>query len=241
VKIKKNRKVKFKSILRILSFFLIIGLFIEAYIYFPRLIVIREIVCKSQFGPCNEIVNYNLNQFTETKMKDTNKLINDYLSKNVLVGDYKSEYMFPDKLVVNVIENKPNYALKVGKQKYLLVDSEGYIITSQESTNLPFVDGNTEKTIAEKIEDSNFFALELVYLMYDSIEFSEARIIESRLEIALDSGILVLFPLNGDKKLLAGSLSLILSRLNQEEGETRIEDVQEVKIIDLRFNNPVIK
>lgn len=237
----KNHKKNLKLILRIASLFLVFGLFVIAYLYLPRLIIIREVECKSQFGPCNEIVNYNINQVVGINMKDANRLINDYLTSNVLVKEYKTEFRAPDVLLINIIEKKPNYALKVDEDKFLLIDSEGYVIALDESTNLPFIEVNNMWEVAEKVDDDILFALDLVYEVNNSLEISKAEIVEDRLEVTLENSILVLFPLEGDKNLLAGSLSLILSRLNKEEGETRIEDVQEVEIIDLRFNNPVIK
>ncbi len=46
------------------------------------------------------------------------------------------------------------------------------------------------------------------------------------------------FPLEGDIDTLVGSLRLIFSRLNDEGEGIRMEDIRE---IDLRFNNAVLR
>ena len=54
----------------------------------------------------------------------------------------------------------------------------------------------------------------------------------------IENRILVRFSLEGDIDVLAGSLRLIFSRLNDETTGIRMGDVSE---IDLRFKNPVIR
>ena len=51
----------------------------------------------------------------------------------------------------------------------------------------------------------------------------------------------VIFPLKGDREVLMGTLLVILNQLNSEGRGTKIEDINNFKVIDLRYNNPVIK
>ena len=77
--------------------------------------------------------------------------------------------------------------------------------------------------------------------MFSTYQVQDGEIIDSNLVVEVTGGRSVIFPLQGDKEVLMGSLNLILSRLNSEDEKSRIEGAENVEIIDLRFKNPVLK
>lgn len=93
--------------------------------------------------------------------------------------------------------------------------------------------------MGEKVSQENLFVLNLIYSLYSSYQVGGGKIENQGLVIQLPQGITVIFPLEGDEAVLLGSLRVILDRLNEDIKDSRIE--KEVKVIDLRFQNPVLK
>jgi hypothetical protein len=77
--------------------------------------------------------------------------------------------------------------------------------------------------------------------MFSSYQVREGIIEDESLVIELSQGPRVIFPLEGEKEVLLGSLRLVLSKLNNDAQDSKIENVSGASIIDLRFKNPVIK
>jgi hypothetical protein len=102
--------------------------------------------------------------------------------------------------------------------------------------------------LGERVDDETFFALELLNDMFTYYQIREGKKDSESLLIELKSGQNVIFPLEGDRKVIIASLGIILNKLNSEDNGTRIgsddvglEDCQRGCLIDLRFKNPVIK
>jgi len=82
--------------------------------------------------------------------------------------------------------------------------------------------------------------LQLVYGTSKIQEIQSAQVIGNLLTVELKDGIKVLFPQEGDRDFILGSLTLILSELKKDDMEANIEDRQ-FEIIDLRYKNPVLR
>jgi len=222
-----------------------IGLIIAALILAPKKIIISEIDCQSQFGPCNASIQSIIDRVSnqEKSYYQTKQDIQGVLSNNILIRDYTYHFQFPSTLEVNILERKPKYAIKNGGiEAYALIDEEGYVIYFQDLTGLPFlVTNETPPNAGEKISEKTHFALEVLYGAFSSYQAREGKIEEESLVIELSQGPKVIFPLEGDKEVLLGSLRLVLSKLNSDSQDSQIENVSGARIIDLRFKNPVIK
>lgn len=221
----------------------LMGLGLLLYKVLPNSIKIRTIACQSQFGPCNKNLQASIDSLGELNLVDIREELKSLFSDNVLVKEYSFQFSFPDKLQINIVENKAIYALKKADQaNSLLIDRRGYVLGEQGTTNLPTVETLSDPPkIGEKVGDKTLFALEVIYDVYASYQIQKGEIVDEALVIEFPSGPKVIFPLEGDRQVLLGSLSLILSRLNSDAEKTRIEEVQNVRIIDLRFKNPVLK
>jgi hypothetical protein len=109
-------------------------------------------------------------------------------------------------------------------------------------TSLPLIyleNGLVNSKIGEKVSDQLIFAGELLAEIYKLYNVRIGILKSESLEIELARA-KVIFPLQGDRQVLLGSLSLILSQLNAEPQNFRMSEEGKF-IVDLRFKNPIIK
>lgn len=221
------------------TIFLVIA---SIFITIPKLIKINKIECNSQYGPCSQSLSGDLSKITGENLAGISKFLKNYFKDNPEVTDYSYQYKIPDKLLVNVLEDKPKYSLKdSGKDSFFLIDSSGVAVGIESSSNLPFVEvDNFMINIGDKVTDDKLFALQIINDMFSQYQIKSGKIVENSLEVNLASGVKVIFPLEGNRLALMGALKLINDRLNSNLGDSKIE-LAGVKTIDLRFKNPILK
>lgn len=208
-------------------------------------IKIKHIDCSSQFGECSQEIIRELEAVEKTNYKKTRRQLTDVLKRSILVDQYNTWLTLPSTIRVNVIETKPKYALSDIKESVIaLINSQGVVVAFTETSNLPvlIIDG-LPPNLGEKVSDKQLFALELAFSVASVYEVNKQMLFEDRLEVEL-SGTLsqrVIFPLEGERDVLLGALSLILSRLKVIEQDSRIEKGKIFQTIDLRFKNPVLR
>lgn len=225
--------------------FILLVFFVSLFFIVPKKLKIKKIVCQSQFGPCNASVLGSINKIEngEKSLNDVKKELQGILADSVLVSDYSFHFQFPNIIEVNLLERKPRYSIKAkGTDLYALIDEEGYVIYFQDLTGLPvLITTEPPPNVGEIVSDKALFALEVLYGMFSSYQVREGIIEDESLVIELSHGPKVIFPLEGEKEVLLGSLRLVLSKLNNDAQDSKIENVSGASIIDLRFKNPVIK
>lgn len=224
----------------ILALFLVILIFAPV-IFAPRVISINEIECYSQYGPCNQIISEKIKSFEGKKLTDAKNEIRYFLSASSQAADFFVQFKLPDRLEVNIVEAKPLFAVRnLDSKSAILISKEGEVLNVSNDTNLPNVVTTTSlPEVGEKVDDETFFSLNIVYGLYSTYFVRSGKLENDGLVVEFPNDLTVIFPLKGDNEVLVGSLVAILSRLNEEEGEFRIDDRQ-IKEIDLRFKNPVL-
>ncbi|RLC32944.1 hypothetical protein DRH13_00650 [Candidatus Woesebacteria bacterium] len=225
--------------------FILLAIFVSLFILVPKKLKINNITCQSQFGPCNTSILGLIDKTSNgnKSLDEVKKELHGILANSILISDYSFHFQFPNKIEVNLIERKPKYALKAkGTDSYALVDKEGHVIYFQDLTGLPvLITTEPPPNVGETVSNKTFFALEVLYGMFSSYQVREGKIEDESLVIELSQGPKVIFPLEGENEILLGSLRLVLSKLNNDDQDSKIENVSGASIIDLRFKNPVIK
>lgn len=205
----------------------------------PRVMKITSIVCKSQYGPCSEGLAYKLASLQGQSLSAVKKSLKLVLGSEPAISNYSFQLKLPPSLEVNLVEDKALFALTASDKKhFFLVDNGGVVVRIQDNSNLPLVIlGENPPNVGEKVNPKSLFALQTVSDLYRLYQIKEGRLVNDSLETYLPSGQKVIFPLEGDRELLVGSLALIISRLNQADKDSNIK----VSVIDLRFKNPVLR
>lgn len=221
---------------------LIIGTVFTPIILVPRILTINEVVCSSQFGPCNQIISEGVKKAEKKKLMDAKDELKRFLSADVLVSNYSIQLRLPDRLEVNIVTRKPRYALKGTTSETLaIVGRDGRVIGTEKKSNLPTVEvAGTLPDVGDVVASDILFALDIVYDMYSAYSVSSGKVENESLVVEFKQGLEVIFPLEGERKVLTGSLVAIFSRLNSEDEDFRIDETP-VSIIDLRFKNPVLR
>lgn len=219
-------------------------LFILAIVLFvllvPRMLVIKNIICINQYGSCQETLNLKLENVKGKSLEEVRQEVSAIMRQDLFVKEYVLRYEIPDRVVINAISKKAKFVLKsIDKDKLALVDQDGLVLGLGENSTLPRVFISADyAAVGEKVSKRELFALNLVSDLYYFYQVKEGDMFEDRLEIYLNDGVKVIFPLEGDRNIMLGGLKVILSRLNQDVKDSRIKKVSE---IDLRFKNPVLK
>jgi hypothetical protein len=232
--------VKLLKILIIAGFILALGAFFYAL---PRLIKVKAVSCRSQFGPCSGELNESLTKFQGKNLSEAKRGISELLKSERLVSDFSYQLKLPSTLEVDILQRKASFAI-VNPQinTAALLDRDGAVIKLEETTNLPYLETDeTPPNLGERVSDEKLFLLNIIYEMFSTYQVKSGKLENGYMQVNLPSGIRVIFPEHGDKDVLLGSLALILSKLNSEDKDTRIENENGTSIIDLRFKNPVLK
>lgn len=225
----------FKAALLVLAAISVFALFYSL----PRFIRIKRISCKSQYGECSSVLKEKLTKSEGLGYSKAKSTVAASLAEDNTISEFLIQYKIPDKLSVNVLEKKPKYALK-NSDVYALVDKNGIVINILKETPLPFMEtANTPANVGDKVNPEELFALEILYAVNFLYQTPKGVIEAKSLNVELPEGIKVIFPTSGDRQALLGALRLILDRLNAEPKDSRID--KEIAVIDLRFQNPVLK
>lgn len=209
------------------------------FLSLPALVKVNHLDCKSQYGPCGAALEEKIKKSEGLSLRGAKGTLGSLLKNEVGIEDFSIQYKIPDRLVVDVILTKPKFALKKeGQPQFVLIDKEGIALRWEDSTNLPFVEtGGEVPNVGEIAQSREIFALNLMYDVFSAYEIQMGKITDDSLVIDMEGGLTVLFPLEGDKDVLTGSLALILAKLKLHPQDSRIN----VREIDLRFKNPVLR
>ncbi len=233
--------------MRKIFFFILIICFIFSLVFLaPRFIKIREISCRSQFGPCSDYLSELIARVEDKSLNEVKRDLKKILGDETQVIDFSLRFNLPNKLHVYLIKRKAMVAIRreslVG---FALIDKEGRVIGIEEKTLLPILVVEEESNnleVGKEVSERVRFGGELLNRMSNFYGAKQALIKDGSFEIKLSQGVQVLFPLEGEIDVLLGSLKLILSRLNSEAQDFKIEGEQIYpRLIDLRFKNPIIR
>ena len=198
--------------------------------------------CKTQYGQCDESMQQELTKYLNKSYSEVKKNTNLYLKNNFLINDYFVQYKFPNKLQVDVIIKKAIFCLKSKEYNtFAFVDKNGTVLKLRSSCGLPLVNiKGKAPNVGELVDEKTLVSLRVINETYTSYNIKEGKLINDSLEVRFPRGYKVIFPLDRDVQVLFGSLKLIINRLNSEDSASNIKEGR-VRVIDLRFSNPVLR
>lgn len=122
---------------------------------------------------------------------------------------------------------------------FVILDKDGNVISIEKGSSLPIINVANGQDInikpGSKVPDNLFFAEQIERNVFAAYGIKLAILYTDRIEVKVENGPKVIFPTSGEVDVLMGSLSLILSHLNNANSEIRMGE------IDLRYKNPVIR
>lgn len=228
-----------------IAFILISAAFIPFLIIFLlNFVRVSEVVCENQYGKCSEILSGELEKTKGTSILSARKNILKIISDSFLVKNYSLSYKLPAKYVVHLVERKPTFALESEiSEKVAMVDDEGKVLSFSNGTILPKILVNEElPNPGESVTDEELFSLKLVSQIYSIFKVDKSVIDKQNLTVFFSDGNQAIFPSEGDKKILLGSLIIILNKIKDDNGDFNVilEGTGNIAV-DLRYENPVIR
>lgn len=231
----KNRAAKLLRIFGVLSVF-------GVFLYFVKKIKIDTIECRNQKGVCSEEVSGKLNSLAGCGYFSCLAGIKRELGEEPRISKYSYQLKGFSKLEVLVSEQRAIYSLKNESVKWSAeVSEDGRVLELTGESSLPSMKVNEPlPNPGQNVNVKELFGLELMARIDALYDIEEARIEDSSLLISLKDGYELIFPLAGDRDFLLGATVLILNELNKNEEDSKISSGQ-MKRVDLRFRNPVLK
>lgn len=216
----------------IISLLILFLLFLIAFPFFFKV----KTECLTQYGKCPDDIYKSIESNNLSLSKTKNKL-KSYFKNNHLVSNYSTQLKLPNILVINVILEKPSFVLmQKNSEKEFLINNTGVILGVTKDSSLPRVIDDVEiHDNDQKVGESDLFGLKLIEGVYQMYQIGTGEVANNTLVVELPNQIRVLFPLNGDRDLLLGSLRLVYTKITSDNS------TQNYKEIDLRFKNPVIR
>jgi hypothetical protein len=210
---------------------------IFSFLFISPFFIRVKVDCKSQYGICPFQILDKLNFFNGKSLFIAKSGMKKILKSDFLVSGYSIQFKIPNILHAEILVKKAVAAFRVNKsQSEILVDKEGIVLSTAQDSVLPVIDLEENLPgVGQNIGSANLFALNLAGGVYQMYQVRESSIREGSLLVELPGQIRVIFPLDGDRDALLGSLRLIYSKI-QEDG-----NLAGYSQIDLRFKNPVLK
>jgi len=232
-----RRRKRNKKHLIFLVFFFILFLI---FIIFRKFEEVKEIHCVSDGSLCDLLIE-ELKPFLGKSFHGFEKVLKEYTKDNYLISEYSYEYVFPNKLLVRIVERKAEFILENdNQQNRVFVSLDGFVFEKGEA-DLPKI--ITDKKIpkaGEKIDEETIFALHLIRPLSKDYRIKKSELRNDSLTILFENGIKAIFPLSGDKEFLLGSFVLIYQELYKDKNSSKI-DIGSFDTIDLRYKNPILR
>lgn len=220
-----SSKVTFNKISKVL---LLMFLTLSVLIIFSLPFFVKvEIECKSQYGECPYDINAKLQMLNFKNLRTAKTEIKKILKQTPSVTDYSIQFKLPPTLLVELLVKKPIFAIRDASNQIYLIDKDGKILSTTNSTNLPI--------IIQESSTPNLFALNLINGIFQMYQIRQGEIHDQSLVVELPTQIRVILPLQGDFEILLGSLRSIYSKIENSEQKGKFSE------IDLRFRNPVLR
>jgi hypothetical protein len=209
-----------------------------------KIIKIKEIRCRDQYGNCNETLTEKLDVLQGTGLTYTKDKVKEIMTNDKAVEKYTQRFLLPGIIDISLISRKPFclVAENSSEEKFVLIDSAGVDFGYSSTVSVPPITVNgTYSGLEESEKNKILFGCRILKGIYNQAQIKKALYNQNQLIIDFDGDIKVIFPVEGDAKKLSGSINLILSRfINGKEGDDSTNLDLKGKTIDMRFANPVI-
>lgn len=214
---------------------LIIGLVVGAVAFFRSLTVVA-VECTTNQSPCRSEIVEALNAVRGVSLIAANTKIKEALL-HPAIQTYDVSFVFPRSYKVVIVEKEPAFAIKKRDDEYVLVSQDGAVLGSTQATGLPtIIVGDAS------VEDQLILAAGKLLTAVGKEKNVKVGTVDSLgLVVDLPEGIRVYLPTDRDLDVTVGSLLLTLSWLNKSAEGSRIVSEREIREIDFRFKNPVLR
>jgi hypothetical protein len=222
-----------QSVVKWTAFGLLVILLLIIYAQFGLKV---RVICRSQIGECPTEVNKKLLDIKGKSLFSAKRAVKKIVRSDILISDFRTQLKLPNILQVNTIVKRPQFSIfNKPANSYILVNSEGVVLTVTPTNNLPFViKENVNYTVGQQISAVDRNGLNLIRSIKDQYGIGVGTIQNDTLVVDLPGGIRVIFPLDNNNDVLLGALRLIYTKITSEYAGKYSQ-------IDLRYKNPILR
>ncbi len=233
------KRTKKRSIKRIIVLIakLVVGVaFILALSLFFRSLTVASVTCKTNQNACRNEIAEALVNVHGTSLVKANSKIRQAMNHPVVLS-YEVSFVFPRSYKVDVVEKEPAFAIKKRDDEYVLVSGDGALLSTAQATTLPTI------IVADSaLNDQVIIAAGKLLTAVGREKNVKVGTVDSLgLIVDLPEGIRVYLPTDRDRDVTIGSMLLTLSWLNKSAEGSRIVSEREIREIDFRFKNPILR
>lgn len=197
---------------------------------------LSDVSCQSQYGPCSEEVQSIMSSNKDKNIFVAYSSIRSELSKHPHVANFSLKFDTLNKLQSSIHQRKAEVAIKAeGDTDYYFYSSDGFQISKQNETLLPVV-VIKDNSIATREQELS--VIRMAYVLNQTYNVKQMEVAEGGLKFKTERSPQIIFPLTGDEDVLLGGMTFVLSQLNTQLEDFRMESIES---IDFRFRNPVIR
>lgn len=242
---KKTIKKIIKDILpriKIGRFFLVLSLIFLLF-YIVLNIKIRNIICENQFQSCSKSIFEKINSQRHKNIFSTKRQIGSVLKKDYLVESFFMKYVPPSTIRIKIIEREAEYSIKDEEsEKIFLIDKNGIVLNEAIETSLPMmIVKDRDFQQGENIGKEMVFCLDILSSMTGYVDVAGSRFLDDRFTVELEGGTKLLFPLEGNQKLVNAKAFYVLTKTNLILDSGKNLGFGKIDEIDFRFKNPIIR
>lgn len=202
-------------------------------------VAVKNIDCKTQYGPCSEFDNKALDILLGKNLFFLSaEKIKKELLRNPTTEDVSVQKVFPNKVEIIVKQRKPNIVIAqegFEERGVFVVNREGVILEFAKNSPLPtlvITQRDEDWAVGAKVNDKVIQASNILTLLHQAQRANRAKLENNYIVVNIEESN-VYFPLDKEADVLVGALQLLMSR-------SRIEG-RLPKVVDLRYSNPVLK
>lgn len=217
------------------GFFIII---ITVLLFHEYYVPIQKINCFTQYGPCSPEVVEQLENLKGQRVGQISRYLKRNLGSSEGFVRAESVYKFPAAIAVYLEQNKGDVAVRINDQQELVIlDQNGNKMGIAQESQLPVLRVNTYDPNWEEIKHASIVLSNIYY--WNGLKHAD---MDGEKIVISQRGVDFYFPLSGDVDYQLGSFALILSWLNSEHQEIKINNEGGSSLVmDLRYNNPIIR
>jgi hypothetical protein len=229
--------VKFARLTLFLIFFLIFLL--------PYFLRVKEVSCFVSNKDCPSEVTSQLEKLKGVSYFKARGEIDKLLKGNSLVFSYNSRFIFPSRLIFNIILRKSSYVLKNTKSNsFYLISEKGEVLARRDNlSDISSLETDAyDFKVGDKVPEDVLVSMSLFYYLNYLYKINYAKLFDDRLEVKILAGPILVLPTEGkDREYLVGASRFLLSQLEENYDKFRLDKSYDNITIDLRYKNPVLR
>lgn len=211
----------------------------------PYFLKVKEVSCFVSDGNCPSEIASQLERLKGMSYFKARGEVEKILKGNSLVFSYNSRFIFPSKLILNIVLRKSSYVLKNTKSNsFYLIGEKGEVLARRDNlSDISFLETDVyDFKVGDKLPEDVLISMSVFYYLNYLYKINYAKLLSDRLEVKMLAGPILVLPTEGkDREYLVGASRFLVSQLEENYDKFKLDKSYDNITIDLRYKNPVLR